>query len=751
MKANLILVVILLLIATIYFATETQNKQSTETTEAMNPLLKGFDENLVTRIQITKGGKVTNIYRKNLILERKLQLPADFPGEWLIQNARFHPAKTNSVSQLLSDLTNMKKGFKTSEDANFTSTDVSQLKKYGVDEDEALKIELFKQVSEYVEKNVKITEEPYFSLLVGKSSETEEFRGMYERFIRVGTFDETTITGDENQILDFKYDNVIRRVKQVNVDIMSANVDNWINLDVFKLKEVLSNVDDFECINIINKDDSTNSIYLAKTESETFDDSGNEITENNWNFYDDPISALKLDSYKPTEKADNNSVKDFLYGLKAFRAKGYKGLQEFIMTLNGDLNPRNNINARLIIEGELHKKISDVMRTDLKDREVRITRLKSQLYSTPDSNQQERQNLIIQISREFIDKLVQEESRIYKFYVYEGNKDIRTADELKKTIEESGKSVDDISATLNLSTTLIQQMMDGKTPITEEVIDRIRSEYPFMFHNYWMILTTSRFLTPDYVFVHWQYSLSYDQIKRLAPEKKEFQIEKPEENPEESNPDDVETPDDDDQQTKPDSESKAEIIEDTELPMVKIKTNYGDIIIELYEDDAPNAVASFISLCEAGFYDGIRFHRIEKNNAIYVGSPYARGKITSRADSGDAGYRFSDEIKENTKRTDEPGMLLTENIVGGQFIPDANGSRFFITLKEFPDIYRYHTVFGKIVTGLDVAKRIGDAETIKRVDLGKLNAPMDDIYIVGTEVLKKRAHEYKVTKIEDEK
>ena len=89
MKANLVLAVLLLILATIYFATETEFKITEEATEAFNPLLPGFDESMVSRIQISYGDQNINIL-KNTGLYRASGLP----GKWLIKNAQYHPGGT---------------------------------------------------------------------------------------------------------------------------------------------------------------------------------------------------------------------------------------------------------------------------------------------------------------------------------------------------------------------------------------------------------------------------------------------------------------------------------------------------------------------------------------------------------------------------------------------------------------------------------------------------------------------------------
>ncbi len=152
-------------------------------------------------------------------------------------------------------------------------------------------------------------------------------------------------------------------------------------------------------------------------------------------------------------------------------------------------------------------------------------------------------------------------------------------------------------------------------------------------------------------------------------------------------------------------------IDDAKLPIVAIETNRGRIVIELFEDDAPNTVANFVNLTEKGFYDGITFHRVIPNFMVQGGDPTGTG-------SGGPGYRFADEI--NRRRHDGPGVLSMAN--SG---PNTNGSQFFITHKATPWLNRKHTVFGRVTEGMDVVNAIRRGDRMVKV-----------------RVLRKRGHEY---------
>ena len=151
-----------------------------------------------------------------------------------------------------------------------------------------------------------------------------------------------------------------------------------------------------------------------------------------------------------------------------------------------------------------------------------------------------------------------------------------------------------------------------------------------------------------------------------------------------------------------------------ELPIIQIETDRGDITIELFEDDAPNTVASIISLAEQGFYDNLNFHRVLPDFMIQGGCPEGTG-------TGGPGYRFGDECMPN-RRHDAPGVLSMANAG-----PGTNGSQFFITHSAQPHLDGKHTVFGKVTDGLDTVNAIQQGDGMNRMV-----------------VLQKRDHEYKV-------
>ncbi len=152
-------------------------------------------------------------------------------------------------------------------------------------------------------------------------------------------------------------------------------------------------------------------------------------------------------------------------------------------------------------------------------------------------------------------------------------------------------------------------------------------------------------------------------------------------------------------------------INDNELPLISIRTRRGEMIVELYEDDAPNTVANFISLIEKGFYDGLKVHRVIPNFMVQGGDPTGTGR-------GGPGYRFADEF--NRRRHEGLGVLSMAN--SG---PNTNGSQFFITHKATPWLDGKHTVFGRVTKGRDVVNAIVRGDKMEKV-----------------KVVRKRSHKY---------
>jgi cyclophilin family peptidyl-prolyl cis-trans isomerase len=164
----------------------------------------------------------------------------------------------------------------------------------------------------------------------------------------------------------------------------------------------------------------------------------------------------------------------------------------------------------------------------------------------------------------------------------------------------------------------------------------------------------------------------------------------------------------------------------SDLPRVKVSTKSGDIVIELFEDEAPNTVANFVSLTEKGFYDGLKFHRVIKDFMIQGGCPQGTG-------TGDPGYRFADEFGDNPHKVVKYALCMANSG------PNTNGSQFFIvTTDACPWLDGKHTVFGRVVEGTEVIDAIGACKT------GAGDRPAEEQRMEKVEVLSKRDHAYEV-------
>jgi cyclophilin family peptidyl-prolyl cis-trans isomerase len=157
-----------------------------------------------------------------------------------------------------------------------------------------------------------------------------------------------------------------------------------------------------------------------------------------------------------------------------------------------------------------------------------------------------------------------------------------------------------------------------------------------------------------------------------------------------------------------------------DLPQVLLKTSKGDVVIELYEDEAPNTVANFVSLVEDKFYDGLTFHRVIEGFMAQGGCPKGTG-------SGGPGYAIACECNQKNARKHGRGSLSMAH--AGK---DTGGSQFFITFDATPHLDGKHTVFGKVIKGMDVVDKFSRTDSGGKPDK-----------ILEAKILNKRDHEYK--------
>ena len=131
-----------------------------------------------------------------------------------------------------------------------------------------------------------------------------------------------------------------------------------------------------------------------------------------------------------------------------------------------------------------------------------------------------------------------------------------------------------------------------------------------------------------------------------------------------------------------------------------IETDKGNIVLELFEDDAPNTVANFVKLINKGYYNGLKFHRIIPNFMVQGGCPVGNG-------TGGPGYTIKCEIN--------PKKHLTGTLSMAHAGKDTGGSQFFITHSPQPHLDGVHTVFGQVVEGMDVVNAIRQGDLMKLV------------------------------------
>jgi len=165
----------------------------------------------------------------------------------------------------------------------------------------------------------------------------------------------------------------------------------------------------------------------------------------------------------------------------------------------------------------------------------------------------------------------------------------------------------------------------------------------------------------------------------------------------------------------------------------RFSTTEGPFTVRLFHDKAPKTVDNFVGLAEgtrewtdprtrkktnARYYDGVIFHRVIDGFMIQGGDPLGQG-------IGGPGYTFADEFHPSL-RHDRAGILSMANAG-----PNTNGGQFFITLGPTPHLDDRHSVFGEVVEGMDVVRRIGSTAT------GAADRPVKDIRIESVTIERK--------------
>lgn len=148
-----------------------------------------------------------------------------------------------------------------------------------------------------------------------------------------------------------------------------------------------------------------------------------------------------------------------------------------------------------------------------------------------------------------------------------------------------------------------------------------------------------------------------------------------------------------------------QVIDTSKSYVATMSTDKGDIKIELTPRETPVTVNNFVFLASHGYYDGLNFHRVITSPPFMVqgGCPLGTG-------TGGPGYQFKDEFSPNLKH--ETGVLSMANAG-----PGTNGSQFFITLAPQPHLDGRHTVFGKVIEGMDAVRAIRQGDRISRVEI----------------------------------
>ena len=145
--------------------------------------------------------------------------------------------------------------------------------------------------------------------------------------------------------------------------------------------------------------------------------------------------------------------------------------------------------------------------------------------------------------------------------------------------------------------------------------------------------------------------------------------------------------------------------------IAEFNTNMGDFKIELFNDKAPITYGNFKKLVDKGFYNGCIFHRVIPNFMIQTGCPHGTGY-------GGPGYTIRDEFHPSLKH-DTKGVVSMAN--SGR--PHTGGSQFFITVAPTPWLDKQHSIFGKVIEGMDVV------EKISKVERDRSDKPLKEVVI----------------------
>lgn len=153
-----------------------------------------------------------------------------------------------------------------------------------------------------------------------------------------------------------------------------------------------------------------------------------------------------------------------------------------------------------------------------------------------------------------------------------------------------------------------------------------------------------------------------------------------------------------------------------------LKTNKGEIVIELFNKEVPSTVANFAKLTGEGFYNGVKFHRVIKGFMIQTGDPFSKDDSKMALwGTGDPGYKFADEIDPKSDLYTKVGYMKGVVAMANSG-PNTNGSQFFIMHENYP-LPSLYAIFGKVLSGQDVVDVIANVKT------GPNDRPIDPVII----------------------
>lgn len=166
-----------------------------------------------------------------------------------------------------------------------------------------------------------------------------------------------------------------------------------------------------------------------------------------------------------------------------------------------------------------------------------------------------------------------------------------------------------------------------------------------------------------------------------------------------------------------------------------IETDKGNIELELYKNAAPNTVENFVKLAKENFYDGTKFHRVVADFVIQGGDPLSKDDNPNNDGTGGPGYAFNDEINPIELNLSDSAIMQLRNqgyvfdysvksishtigtISMANSGPNTNGSQFFITLEDLPELDGKHTAFGRVIGGIDIVQKIEQDDIINKITI----------------------------------